>query len=89
MATWDEIALVLLTKYLSLAKIAKLWRDIMTLSQIDNESIHVAWERYKVLLNKALNHGLPPWLEIQFFYNGLHPNMKMIINAAAGGALMS
>jgi len=30
-----------------------------------------------------------PMLEIQFFYNGLQPNRKMIINAAAGGALMS
>ena len=46
-------------------------------------------ERYKVLLNKASNRGLPPWLEIMFFYNELHPNTKMIINAAAGGALMS
>ena len=42
-----------------------------------------------MLLNKASNHGLPPWLEIQFFYNGLHPNMEMIIDVATVGALMS
>ena len=61
----------------------------MTFTQLDDKSIHEAWERYKVLLNKASNHGLPPWLEIQFFYNGLVPNTKMIIDATAGGALMS
>jgi len=33
--------------------------------------------------------GYPPWLEIQFFDNGLQPNTKMTIDAAAGGALMS
>ena len=30
-----------------------------------------------------------PWLEIQFFYSGLQPNAKMIIDVAANGALMS
>jgi len=28
-------------------------------------------------------------LDIQFFYNGLHLNTKIIIDAASGGALMS
>ena len=42
-----------------------------------------------MLLNKNSNHGLPPYLEVQFFYKGLHPNMKMIIDTAAGGVLMS
>ena len=42
-----------------------------------------------MLLNKALKHVLPSWLEIQFFYNRLYPNTKMIIDATTGGALMS
>ena len=41
------------------------------------------------MIRKVPHHGLPAWLEIQFFYNGLNPNTKMIIDAAAGGALMS
>ena len=61
----------------------------MTFFQLDDESIHNALERYKVLLNKASNYGLPPWSEILFFYNGLHPNKKMIIDATTGGSLMS
>jgi len=40
------------------------------------------------LIRKVPHHGLPAWLEIQFFYNRLNPNTKMIIDAAAGGALM-
>jgi len=79
----------LLAKYLPLAKVIKLQSDFMIFSQLDDESIHNAWERYKVLLNKSSNHGLPPWLEIQFFYSGLHPNTKMIIDTAANGTLMS
>ena len=85
--TWVEMAASLLAKYLPLAKVSKLRSDIMTFTQRDDESI--LWKRYKVLLNKASNHGLPSWLEIQFFYNRLYPNTKMIIDAAAGGALMN
>lgn len=85
--TWDEMASTLLAKYLPPTKVSKLWSDIMTFAELD-ESIHDAWERYKVLLNKASNHVLTLWLEIQFFYNGLYPNTK-IIDAVASRALMS
>jgi len=43
----------------------------------------------KCSLTNYLIIGLLPWLEIQFFYNELLSNMKMIIDAAAGEALMS
>ena len=42
-----------------------------------------------MLLNKVPNHGLTSLLEIQFFYNGLHLNTKMIIDVAADRVLMS
>jgi len=58
------MAAALLAKYLPLVKVSKLWSDIMTFTQLDDESIHDAWERYKELLNKASNHGIPLWLEI-------------------------
>jgi len=57
--------------------------------QLDDESILDVWKRYKVLLNKVSNHRLPPWLEIQFFYNRLHLNIKMIIDIIPDGTLMS
>ena len=41
-ATWDEMVLALLAKYLLLAKVVKLQSDIMTFSQLGNESIHDA-----------------------------------------------
>ena len=59
-ATWDEIASTLLTKYLPPVKVSKLQSDIMTFAQPDDEFIHEAWERYEGLLKKASNHGLPP-----------------------------
>jgi len=77
-----------LTKYFPPSKAAKLWGDLTTFSQFESESIYEAWESYKGLIRKVSHHGLPTWLEIQFFYNGLTPNTKMVIDAVAGGALM-
>ena len=62
--------------------------DLTIFTQFEYESIYEAWERYKNLIRKVLHHGLPAWLEIPFFYNGLTLNTKMVIDAVAGGALM-
>jgi len=61
----------ILHQILSTRKISKFRGDITTFTQFDTESIYDAWERYKGLIRKVPNHGLPDWLEIQFFYNGL------------------
>jgi len=87
-ATWDEMANKFLTKYFPPAKSAKFWGDITTFTQFVTEFIYDDWERYKGLIRKVLNHGLPDWLEIQFFYNMLQLKTKMKVDAAAGGALM-
>ena len=40
------------------------------------------------MIRKVLNHGLPDWLEIQFFYNRLQLKTKMMVDVAVCGALM-
>lgn len=52
------------------------------------ESLHESWERYKDLMRKCPHHGLPTWLQLQTFYNGLLNSTKVIKNAMACGALM-
>ncbi|KAJ4723309.1 DNA-directed DNA polymerase [Melia azedarach] len=53
------------------------------------ESLSEAWERYKDMLRRCSHHGLPSWLQVQTFYNGLSCTTRTMIDAAAGGALMS
>lgn len=52
------------------------------------ESLYEAWERYKDLLRKCSHYGLPTWLQVQTFYNGLGAITQTMIDAAASGALM-
>ena len=61
--------------------------DITIFFQQDMESLYEAWERYKDLLWKCPHHGLPVWMRVQTFYNGLLPNTQAMVDAASGGAI--
>src|SRR5262249_36764293 len=43
----------------------------------------------KDLLRRCPHHGLPTWLQVQTFYNGLINENKAMIDTAAGGSLNS
>lgn len=86
--TWDELAKKFLAKFFPPAKTVKMRNDITTFAQYEMESLYEAWERYKELLRKCPHHGLPLWIQVQTFYNGLQSATRTSIDAAAGGTLM-
>ncbi|WRX31367.1 Reverse transcriptase domain - like 10 [Theobroma cacao] len=86
---WEELTQKFLTKFFSPAKTAKLRNDITSFTQFDGESLYEGWERFKELLRRCPHHGLPDWLQVQTFHNGLIWSIKTTIDAVAGGALMS
>ena len=67
---------------------AKMRNDITQIMQSGNQSLYDAWEKYKDMLRRCLHHGLPEWLQVQTFYNGLNPQTRTVIDAGACGALM-
>jgi len=71
-----------LSKYFPRGRTAKLRADTTSFTQLHGESLYEAWERFKDL------HGISDWLLIQTFCNGLEQNLKMPLDAAAGGAVM-
>ncbi|XP_038978816.1 uncharacterized protein LOC120109139 [Phoenix dactylifera] len=87
--TWNALSQAFLSKYFPPGKTAKLRNDITSFAQFDGESLYEAWERFKDLQRKCPHHGLPDWLIVQTFYNGLTHSVRITIDAAAGGTLMS
>nr|KYP41459.1 hypothetical protein KK1_037186 [Cajanus cajan] len=47
-----------------------------------------AWERFKSLLRKFPNHGFEDIAQLNFFVNGIKPEVQMLLDAAAGGTMM-
>ena len=87
--TWNDLAQKFLAKFFPPAKTAKMRNDITSFVQHDSETLYEAWERFKDLLRRCPHHGIPKWLLVQTFYNGLNSQVRTSIDAAAGGALMA
>jgi len=71
------------------SKTAQLRDQITRFTQRDRESLYDAWERFKEMIRLCPHHGLEKWLIVHTFYNGLSYTIKMIVDVAAGGALMN
>ena len=63
--------------------------EITSFVQLETESFYDAWERFKELLRKYPYHGIQLWVQIQTLYNGLMSQTKSIVDAAAGGSIMT
>ncbi|KAL5543361.1 hypothetical protein UlMin_007145 [Ulmus minor] len=87
--TWEGLVRSFLTKYFPPAKSAKMRNDITNFFQQDQESLYEAWERFKDLLRKCPHHGLPLWIQVQTFYNGLLSNTQTMVDAVSGGAFFN
>ncbi|KAF7815497.1 uncharacterized protein G2W53_029466 [Senna tora] len=70
-------------------KTAKLRADITNFKQQNFESLYEAWERFKGLMRKCPHHGVPKWLQVQTFYNGLFSDFQTNVDVAANGTLMA
>ena len=87
--TWEELCQKFLNKFFPFEKQAKLRNEIVTFAQYDGETLYESWGRFKELLRRCPQHGLPGWMQVQTFYIGLTPPTRNLLNAAAGGAFMN
>nr|GEU92225.1 reverse transcriptase domain-containing protein [Tanacetum cinerariifolium] len=86
--TFDQMAKMFLGKYFSPSMVTKLINEIPNFHQPPDESLFEAWERYKLLIDRCLNHNMLPVTQIYTFYNGLTLRHRDTINAAAGGTFI-
>ncbi|KAM6555104.1 hypothetical protein CsatB_015866 [Cannabis sativa] len=71
------------------SKSAQLRSQIGQFRQLDSKQLYEAWERFKDLLRRCPQHGYESWMQVLIFYNVLNGPTRTIIDAAAGGALLS
>ncbi|KAH9802442.1 hypothetical protein KPL71_001386 [Citrus sinensis] len=76
-------------KYFPPIKNAKLRNEITSFHQLEDESLYEAWERFKELLRRCPHHGIPYYIQLENFYNGLNPSTRLMVDASANGALLS
>ncbi|GKA01566.1 reverse transcriptase domain-containing protein [Tanacetum coccineum] len=87
--TFKEMISKFLSKYFPPSMITKIRNDISNFRQLPDESLFEAWERYKLLIDRCLNHNMLPVTQIDTFYNRLTLRHRDTINVAAGANEMT
>ncbi|XP_068475201.1 uncharacterized protein [Phaseolus vulgaris] len=84
LSSWNDVEEKFLHRFFPLSRYIKAKSDISTFGQGPDEPFCEAWERFKVMLRKCPNHGFEDIAQLNIFHNGLRPDTKMILDAAAG-----
>lgn len=87
-ATWNDLAEKFLEKYFLPTANCRLRKEIMTFTQMEDETLSEAWERFKSLLQRCPHHGLPLCIQLETFYVGLNKNSQILVDSSANGALL-
>ncbi|XP_031113946.1 uncharacterized protein LOC116017489 [Ipomoea triloba] len=86
--TWNDLKTVFLEKYFPASRAANIRKEICGIRQHNGESLYEYWERFKKLCASCPHHQITEQLLIQYFYEGLFPTDRSMIDAASGGALV-
>jgi len=86
--TWNAMKKIFLEKYFPASRVANIRKEICGIRQSHGETLSEYWERFEQLCIQCPHHQIPDQLLIQYFYKGLMPTDRGIIDAASGGALV-
>ncbi|CAJ2661681.1 uncharacterized protein LOC123886209 [Trifolium pratense] len=89
MTNWNTLEEKFLERFFPHHKFMEAKTSIAVFSQGSNETLCEAWERYKSMLRKCPSHGFDELTQIHIFRNGLLQQSKLLLDATAGGSLLS
>ncbi|KAB2597173.1 S ribonuclease [Pyrus ussuriensis x Pyrus communis] len=86
--SWDSMKRAFLEKFFPTSRIILLRKRISGIQQNQGESFPSYYERFKSLVASCPQHQMKEELLIQYFYEGLLPMERQMLDASAGGALV-
>ena len=84
--TWEELVEEYMSRFFPLALTAERRREIIVFKQGEDESLYVAWERFKRLVKRCPMHGIDLTTQMDIFYHDMDYASKDIIDASCCGA---
>ena len=83
--SWQGISNAFHAYYYSQKEIYERRFDIMTFKQSNNEDLLQSYNRFFKLLRDCSPHGLPSWLLLKIFYEGLNQSSKDKLDMTSQG----
>ena len=84
--TWEELVEAYLGRFFPPSLTSERRREIIVFQKWEDESLYVAWERFKRLLKRCPMHGIDLKTQMDIVYHALNDTSKGIINASCCGA---
>ncbi|CAN6557500.1 unnamed protein product [Malus baccata var. baccata] len=86
--SWESMKRAYLEKFFPASRIILLRKKISEIQQEEGESFPTYYERFKSLVASCPQHQMKEELLLQYFYEGLLPLERQMLDASAGGALV-
>ena len=84
--SWEELVEAYLCRFFPPSLTFERRREIIVFQQGEDESLYVAWERFKRLLKRCPMHGIDLKTQMDIVYHALNDISKGIIDASCCGA---
>ncbi|XP_061352702.1 uncharacterized protein LOC133297550 [Gastrolobium bilobum] len=85
--SWNDMARLFLEKFFPSSRATSIRKEISGIRQANGENMHEYWERFKRLCSSCPHHQIPDNLLLVYFYKGLLPMDRNLLDAASGGVL--
>ena len=85
--SWEELVEAYLCRFFPPSLTSERRREIIVFQQGEDESLYVAWERFKRLLKRCPMHGIDLKTQMDIIYHALNDISKGIIDASCCGAV--
>ncbi|CAN6570887.1 unnamed protein product [Malus baccata var. baccata] len=86
--SWESMKRAFLEKFFPTSRVILLRKRISGIQQEEGESFPTYYERFKSLVASCPHHQMKEELLLQYFYEGLLPIERQMLDASAGGALV-
>ncbi|CAN6567557.1 unnamed protein product [Malus baccata var. baccata] len=86
--SWESMKRAFLEKFFPTSRVILLRKRISGIQQNQGESFPTYYERFKTLVASCPQHQMKEELLFQYFYEGLLPTERQMLDASAGGALV-
>ncbi|KAM1362813.1 hypothetical protein PS1_028131 [Malus domestica] len=86
--SWESMKRAYLEKFFPTSRVILLRKRISGIQQDEGESFPTYYEHFKSLVASCPQHQMKEELLLQYFYEGLLPIERQMLDASAGGALV-
>lgn len=87
--SWNDMVKKFTMKFFPPSRVHQIRNEVYLFRQRDFETYPEAWDRFKSAFRKCPNLNIPKLAQIYLFYNGLRSEFRNIVDASAGGSILT